>query len=967
MTEDAQISESTEATGNPLSNSTGADEESESYEKETCPEPWKSPESPVREKVEPHLGEETPLSSHTPANPLTDDEKGTPMDIEGHKDDFAKRIQSYSDIFAADDEEDDEIDQSTEDPVVEEEQEPSSSKPKKFLPKRRVVTERQQRDQLMELQKRTAKLIREQDNLSLRPKIPELKRSQTPASFFARVMPIKQEAGNSIKQEISKYSRKVLEKRPKLGGGSRFAPKSRNGGIDSKALLGHSKTITLLDTKAKSPRKIGFVTIKPKSSSLQSKSIGPRARREAFKDVRNRINSQKSEAAAKLIQRKLEDEEEGYFEEATVTELEGEEENGELEEAEIENEEEAYDEDDEGEGEGEDTEEEGEEEMETTAEGVDSTDKDTENPDESNSRSATFEAIKVAVSKDPSIEEQEEEKLLESELEASNSGFPKPTSLTGGKETHVTSGADEEQRRSVTPFHGDNSRPGSPIFGTPNNKNQTPEIFGPGTPQAFTPFLKSVAKPQAERSFSRSISKSPFLDENGYMVPSSRHVKLIKDDSRGPPDLAASMKCESPEMDDASQLARLCSGEFNMEVENKSDEAKTEEVTKNDAEDLKDKEEDVDVDISKEEDDAKEQDEADEAENFFLEEAEVVEGEEDMVATEEEEEEAMFEEADVEEADVVDSGPIFDDDDADLDMLKARFLHKNDLEEAEFIAEQREKKKQKEREEKKQKRLEKKRRRKERREARKRAKLEENGDAEPVLEREPTDASVLDLFKNEESDQEVVESSGDEEEVKRQADLCRKKEFWYTKEREESQNQLNSFNEQSQHVLEMIRKGSKSESRRPSAASSNSDSVLAEESQSVSKWPKLQRAVSSVATFKQMINMSPSKKPAAIHRRNSYLTRSDKAKERLKSVTKSVSLLSANTRSSFVFREASTSVSGAHGLSREASQDSVFGRATSRTSSASSDGVGSESKNAFAQYSSTLFQAIHERKPNKKL
>lgn len=60
---------------------------------------------------------------------------------------------------------DDEIDQSTEDPVVEEEQEPSSSKPKKFLPKRRVVTERQQRDQLMELQKRTAKLIREQDNL----------------------------------------------------------------------------------------------------------------------------------------------------------------------------------------------------------------------------------------------------------------------------------------------------------------------------------------------------------------------------------------------------------------------------------------------------------------------------------------------------------------------------------------------------------------------------------------------------------------------------------------------------------------------------------------------------------------------------------------------------------------------------------------------------------------------------------
>jgi len=348
---------------------------------------------------------------------------------------------------------------------------------------------------------------------------------------------------------------------------------------------------------------------------------------------------------------------------------------------------------------------------------------------------------------------------------------------------------------------------------------------------------------------------------------------------------------------------------------------------------------------------------------------------------------------------------IDDGDDDEIARLKKRFVREADEDDLEEASELRQKKAKADKEVK-DKKAEARRLRKEKKKARREARRQKrlakesaeggvDSEAQGGVDSETeggvdteTEKKLDDLFEDQEP-----ESSDDEGDMSKLEDDFKKRDFWESEQKADSEAQLLAFNEDTSHVSNMIRntysnsvpfgvrrsssvgeesigKDSGSNSRRPSAASRSGSG----EGSSTSRG------------FAGLISNSPKKFVGSIKRRNSYLQKTGKDKDRLLACTKGAMKKNGKSNSNsgskgYVFSvqdEGSQSVnlfdsgsdSQAGGMATTSRKRALGSTAQNKFNtglkrSKSSDGKSATEpkKNRFAQSSSSLFKAFEAKKP----
>ena len=382
----------------------------------------------------------------------------------------------------------------------------------------------------------------------LEAKIPvRRRRSQTPASFldFAKPRPPQrsQSAGATTSlrppgkmsrrdQLLLRVNSAALVQKPKLGGGQRFVPKNKNGTLKAITLLEHSAggNLTLTERGCiDAPGDHGFATIKTKHLATQTaaKSFGgmhKSNRHKMLQSARKRVNTDRTKKANDMLQNQMDDEEEGYATYDALTSLAAPAAVGDVADEEL-------DEEDLFDNEG------GEDDME---EGLEGADQDADESADEGAENAPDE--KAAAAGDNSDEDDELSQITETARKQSSSTPPPgdvfkdahgkeqqavdPAAFFGAKTKSTSSsaevtavkrrfsGGEGEPVRIMTPLTiSADGRPATPVFGTPNHRNQTPELFGSGTPQSFSPFVAEVNCPHPDRrgsqiTYGRTASSS---------------------------------------------------------------------------------------------------------------------------------------------------------------------------------------------------------------------------------------------------------------------------------------------------------------------------------------------------------------------------------------------------------------------------------------------------------------------------
>ena len=1114
------------------------------------------------------------------------------------KSDFDQKLDTeYSDLFGQEESEDEDESSSSRSKSGKRKREAAAARPK--------LSEKQREKNMAEMHKKTAKMLREQDDLKLEAHIPVRRRSQTPAPFLAfakpllpqprrtqsagaQPLPASRSGGRRMSQRdrlLKMVDKEKLSHKPKNLGGKIYLPRSKN----STELLTHAanREITLPDKKSSAdPKKHGLTTLDNKSKVFSNRNITFAPLQKSRKDEVYRTRMAQLSKSRSIIvqsrnQSKMEDEEEGYAEALAPTpDTFGE--AGEVDEEELDEEEELLNE------EGEDNTDAGDDETMDVADG------DSEDGAE-DSRAPTADATKADT---PDAELDDELSQISMNIEAArknSASSPPPDVFTDGSgkaqkavdplaffgapkaksdppplsASRRSSGGEGEGGRITTPSAGGadlSSRPATPVFGTPNQRNQTPELFGSGTPQEFSPFVRSVSRPRPDRrnsqtTFNQSMSASsnpgkarkvleapssdvedepelddtertqaseartpanqprslssafrpleePYLDENGYMIhpsteatagavaprverePSEDSMHALDDDAiASAVDAAASQASqsfgfESQDVGGMSQLVGMCSGVFESQTDDSGP------IEREDSGDT------VKQSSDGEDDDANdsasktivEEDEDLNAHGFVVEEAEVSgdsddEAEDDAKGGDIDD---LLADEDEDLSDDANDEPAFidDGDDDEIARLKKRFVREADEDDLEEASELRQKKAKADKEVK-DKKAEARRLRKEKKKARREARRQKrlakesaeggvDSEAQGGVDSETeggvdteTEKKLDDLFEDQEP-----ESSDDEGDMSKLEDDFKKRDFWESEQKADSEAQLLAFNEDTSHVSNMIRntysnsvpfgvrrsssvgeesigKDSGSNSRRPSAASrsgsgkshaSNQPCLLqinfegtprvagflvrclgfshAHRSRlffaaptfvyrlcAASASKKARRLLEIVLTlwfacapclagegsstsrgFAGLISNSPKKFVGSIKRRNSYLQKTGKDKDRLLACTKGAMKKNGKSNSNsgskgYVFSvqdEGSQSVnlfdsgsdSQAGGMATTSRKRALGSTAQNKFNtglkrSKSSDGKSATEpkKNRFAQSSSSLFKAFEAKKP----